>query len=216
MTIQRTTQFIVPFEARCQYGDIIPAYQAAFAGEPWFEVSKCASCESGFSAQSPGDMCEVCGNKTGGEAYTETELTDRFDDIGETRPTSWYTERDALGRLTLAAVAWLGTPERVSEERYSGDAAMSRWLNGNLPSEFVWLDEVFANRANSPSGNLANFRPMIDGMAERIGKSVVAYRTITPAMTRAALRDFSMAATVNQARRDVPDRRNFVTINLEK
>ena len=76
MSTRRTVHFITPKEARLHYGEIIPAYQKAFAGDPWFEVSKCAGCESGFSAQSPGTVCESCGHKTGEEAYTTEELVD--------------------------------------------------------------------------------------------------------------------------------------------
>ena len=100
----RTARFAAPDEAREKYDAIIPAYQAAFAAEPWYEVSKCDNCSSGYSRQNPGDICQACGSTTGDEAYTEQELTERFDTIGETRRTCWYIEETPAG-LALAAVA---------------------------------------------------------------------------------------------------------------
>ena len=40
----RTARFAAPDEAREKYDAIIPAYQAAFAAEPWYEVRKCGGC----------------------------------------------------------------------------------------------------------------------------------------------------------------------------
>ena len=74
----RTARFVAPDEAREKYDAIIPAYQAAFAAEPWYEVSKCGGCSSGYSRQNPGDICQACGSVTGDEAYTEQELTEKF------------------------------------------------------------------------------------------------------------------------------------------
>jgi hypothetical protein len=78
----RTARFAAPDEAREKYDAIIPAYQAAFAAEPWYEVSKCGGCSSGYSRQNPGDICQSCSSVTGDEAYTEQELTEKFDAIG--------------------------------------------------------------------------------------------------------------------------------------
>ena len=218
MSTRRTVHFITPKEARLHYGEIIPAYQKAFAGDPWFEVSKCAGCESGFSAQSPGTVCESCGHKTGEEAYTTEELVDRFDNVGETHPTSWYIERDMLGRLTLAAIAWSGTLEEIANERYSDNSAMLHWLNNSRPqlqaSGLVWLDDIFAKRTNLPKGNLSNFGSMVSGIALRLHEKNVAYRTIATAMTHVALRDFGRSAVISRARIEVPDRRDFISIEL--
>lgn len=51
MSERRTARFAAPDEAREKYDAIIPAYQAAFAAEPWYEVSKCGGCSSGYSRQ---------------------------------------------------------------------------------------------------------------------------------------------------------------------
>lgn len=42
----------------------------------------------------------------------------------------------------------------------------------------------------------------------------MAYRTIVTAMTHVALRDFGESAAISKARTEVPDRRDFVSIEL--
>lgn len=123
----RTARFVAPDEARDKYDAIIPAYQAAFAAQPWYEVSKCGGCSSGYSRQNPGDICQACGSTTGDEAYTEQELAERFDTIGETRPACWYIEETPAG-LALAAVAWIADPVQIAAEKYPGSLEMAEWL----------------------------------------------------------------------------------------
>ena len=57
---------------------------------------------------------------------------------------------------------------------------------------------------------------MVHGFSSRLDQMNVAYRTIAPAMTRAAMRDFGNDATIDKARSDVPDWRNFVSIDLSR
>lgn len=217
----RTARFAAPGEARDKYDAIITAYQAAFAAEPWYEVSKCGGCSSGYSRQNPGDICQACGSTTGDEAYTEQELAERFDTIGETRRACWYIEETPAG-LALAAVAWTANPVQIAAEKYPGSLEMAAWLkqkyapNTASDSKMVWLDEVFADRQISRRNNLANFRPMVYGFSARLDQTKVAYRTIAPAMTRAAMRDFGDDATIDKAKSDVPDWRNFVSIDLSR
>lgn len=217
----RTARFAAPDEARERYDAIIPAYQAAFAVGPWYEVSKCSGCSSGYSRQNPGNICQACGSTTSDEAYTEQELTERFDAIGETHPACWYIEETPAG-LALAAVAWTADPVQIAAEKYPGSLEMAAWLkqkyvpNAASDSEILWLDEVFANRRISRRNNLVNFRPMVRGFSDRLDRTKVAYRTIAPAMTRAAMRDFGDDATIDKAESDVPDWRNFVSIDLSR
>lgn len=221
MSERRTARFATPDEAREKYDAIIPAYQAAFAVGPWYEVSKCSGCSSGYSCQNPGDICQACGSTTGDEAYTEQELAERFDTIGETHPACWYIEETPAG-LALAAVAWTADPVQIAAEKYPGSLEMAAWLkqkyvpNAASDSEILWLDEVFANRRISRRNNLVNFRPMVYGFSNRLDQTKVAYRTIAPAMTRAAMRDFGDDATIDKAKSDVPDWRNFVSIDLSR
>ena len=221
MSERRTARFATPDEAREKYDAIIPAYQAAFAVGPWYEVSKCSGCSSGYSCQNPGDICQACGSTTGDEAYTEQELAERFDTIGETHPACWYIEETPAG-LALAAVAWTADPVQIAAEKYPGSLEMAAWLKQKYvphaasDSEILWLDAVFANRRISRRNNLVNFRPMVYGFSNRLDQTKVAYRTIAPAMTRAAMRDFGDDATIDKAKSDVPDWRNFVSIDLSR
>lgn len=224
---ERRAQFLSPRQARKQYDEIIPVYQAAFAGEPWYEVSKCGTCSTGYSRQEPGCECEVCGNLTSEAAYTTEELLERFDMLGETRPTCWYTEREADGKLAFAAMAWRATARQISEEKYDSAPEMADWLRERYPREnklartlgvatgdLLWLDEVFADYSVRARGNLDNFRQMTEGFAVNLNAAAIplAYRTISPAMTRAAVRDYGAAATVERAGKTVPDWRDFVSI----
>ena len=217
----RTARFAAPDEAKEKYDAIIPAYQAAFAAEPWYEVSKCSGCSSGYSRQNPGYICQACGSTTGNEAYTEQELTERFDTIGETRRACWYIEETPAG-LALAAVAWTADLVQIAAEKYPGSLEMAAWLKRKYSptaasdSEILWLDEVFADRQISRRNNLVNFCPMIYGFSDRLDQTKVAYRTIAPAMTRVVMRDFGDDATIDKAKSDVPDWRNFVSIDLSR
>ena len=57
---------------------------------------------------------------------------------------------------------------------------------------------------------------MVYGFSNRLDQTKVAYRTIVPAMTRVAMRDFGDDATIDKAESDVPDWRNFVSIDLSR
>lgn len=212
-------EFYAPSEVRRFYGEVVAAYQTAFAGEPWYEVSKCADdtrpyrCAGGLSPLAVGTECGMCGNTPGSTAYDGQELVDRFDALAGTRPTAWYLER--AGDIALAAIAWEATAEVIAQEKYPDVLAMEEWLKQELGTQpFIWLDEVFADRSVRPNGNLRNFRFMIGGMARRLGRSVVAYRTIAGQMVKASQRDFGDAATVRRRQVEVPDRRDFVTIGI--
>ena len=150
-----------------------------------------------------------------------TGIDREFDAIGETRPACWYIEETPAG-LALAAVAWTADPVQIAAEKYPGSLEMAAWLKRKYAPtatpnpEIVWLDEVFADRQVSRRNNLANFRPMVRGFSDRLDRTKVAYRTIAPAMTRAAMRDFGDDATIDKAKSDVPDWRNFVSIDLSR
>lgn len=212
--------FNTPDEVEPLYGEIVPAYQEAFSGEPWYEVSKCADqlqrCVSGLSSLAIGTSCELCGNCPSRPAYEEDELVERFEALAASRPTAWYTEQNKVG-LTLAAIAWEAEPSVVALEKYTGVPEMKDWLDNYFETnKIAWLDEVFANKRLSSTGNLHNFRNMVTGLAERLGAQTIAYRTIHPAMIRAATRDFGNDAAVFSKNTEVPDRRDFVVISMEK
>lgn len=224
--------FYTPEEVKPLYGEIVPAYQAAFAGEPWYEVSKCAGqlqrCVGGLSSLAIGTACELCGNCPNRPAYEADELVERFEALAASRPTAWYAEQNDDG-LTLAAIAWKASPSVIAKEKYADVPEMKDWLNGNLSTptqramrrigispkepQVMWLDEVFANKQIKPEGNLQNFGKFVVGLAEMLDTELVAYRTIEPRMTAVPKRDFGIDATVLQRNEGVPDRRDFVTID---
>lgn len=211
-------RFYTPDEARRLYDEIIPAYQSAFAGWPWNEVSKCVDdrqrCVGGMSKIAVGTLCGVCKGAPSEPAYRSDELVDRFDKIAETKQAAWYAELGQKG-LNMAALAWRTPWSLIASEKYSNDPDMADWMSQRLPGgDVIWLDEVFANRQISSKGNLRNFGEFVSGFSDRLGGSTVAYRTISQQMVKAAERDFADQATIYRAKDgQVPDRRDFIVIN---
>lgn len=224
--------FYTPDGVKPLFGEIVPAYQTAFADDPWYEVSKCADeskkqrCVGGLSTLAIGSLCDTCGLCPSRPAYETNELVERFNTVATLRPTAWYIEQNREG-LTMAAVAWRATSSVIAEEKYCSEAEVSDWLNRVLGNdEIMWLDEVFANKALKQRGNLQNFGSFVKGFANRLNANVVAYRTISPQMVGAARRDFSNNAQIFAGQRDhtkvsnidiagiVPDRRDFIIINV--
>lgn len=161
-----------------------------------------------------GQMCDTCNQKLTLPAYSEQELTQRFDAIADQYPTLWYTEQTQNG-MNLAALAWRASSDNIAQEKYTDSPNMKPWLQKIANDKpILWLDEVFANRNVQPRGNLANFGAMVCGFAKQLETPTVMYRTISPAMIRAAERDFSKNATIYT---DTPDvaRRTFITINTQ-
>jgi len=214
------SNFYTPDKVKPLYSEIVPAYQAAFAGEPWYEVSKCADqlqrCVGGLSSVAVGASCELCSSCPVLPAYEADELVNRLDNLAASRPTTWYVEQNGQG-VTLVAIAWKANSEGVAKEKYSDVPEMAEWLSNKLGcDEVLWLDEVFANKDLKPRGNLQNFGKFVTGMAEMLGSQTVAYRTIEPRMIAVPSRDFGQAASIFPRQQGVPDRRDFVVINLGK
>lgn len=214
-------EFFNPEQARSLYPEITAVYQTAFAGEPWFEVSKCADneeikrCVGGFSALTVGQTCEICGNCPIRNAYEQDELVSRFESIARTRPTAWYLERNEQG-LTLAAIAWIKTPLEIVQEKYSDNPKMAEWMRSILGQrEIIWLDEVFADKSKKASGNLSNFGRMCRGFSNVLDNRTLAFRTINDRMVTATKRDFSYASRIFGRTVEVPDRRDFVIIKIQ-
>ena len=209
--------FYTPEAMRPLYDKVVPTYQEAFSVPPWNEVSKCTDeqlrCDDGLSSVAIGDFCNTCGLCPTRPAYEGNELIERFDALGLSRPTAWYTEQNELG-LTLAAIAWKALPSVIAAEKYSDVPEMNDWIVDRLGNEPVmWLDEVFANRQLKSKGNLQNFGKFAVGLATILDCETIAYRTIEPRMTAVANRDFGDNASIMTRKLEVPDRRDFVTIN---
>jgi hypothetical protein len=213
-------EFSKPSEIEPIYPEIITAYQEAFAGWPWYEVSKCADplrrCIGGFCKLAVGSFCNDCNNEVIKPAYESNELTMRFESIACSRPTSWYTEKEEK-RLTMAAIAWEETPSVIANEKYKDVPDMNIWLESVFgDKKLIWLDEVFANTKLKPKGNLDNFRSMCIGLMNNLDNPILAFRTINPLMIRAAERDFGENVIIFKRETDeLPDRRDFVIINME-
>lgn len=197
---------------------VIPVYQSAFTGDPWFEVSKCEDpqsiqrCTGGLSSLAVGSACSLCGEKTRREAYEKKDLELRFKNIAASRPTAWYLENNELG-TTLAALAWVATPSTIANEKYADNPNMLTWMQSKLgDAPIVWLDEVFADREKKPKGNLKNFKTMCEGLSDILGNKTIAYRTIAVPMVLAPQRNFGENASIYQRKFEVPDRRDFVII----
>jgi hypothetical protein len=203
-------------EGELDFSTIVIPYQRAFDGWPWFEKSKCVDqrkeqrCAGGLSRVALNEICTTCGLQPIKPAYEENELIERFKLLESTRPTRWYVE-SVEASPALVALAWSATPEQIATEKYSDVPAMQNWLTTNLPNEpIIWLDEVFADKQVRASGNLVNFRSMCTGFMSALNNTELAYRTISPAMLRAAEKGFHVTPI-----EDAPDRRAFITIGGE-
>ncbi|HSW66183.1 MAG TPA: hypothetical protein VLI54_03535 [Bacillota bacterium] len=210
------SSFYSPEAVRPLYGEIALAYQSAFAGEPWFEVSKCADtrqrCTGGLSRVAVGSVCDMCGACPRLPAYEPAELIEGFEQLAASRPTAWYAEQTP-GGVALAALSWKAESGVIAKEKYSDTPAMDDWIQETLGAQAVgWLDEVFANRVLRTSGNLRNFGAMCDGFMERLKTDTLAFRTINERMLAVSRRDFGERATVFEQVIDVPDRRAFVVL----
>ncbi len=205
-----------PREIRKYYDEITNAYQIAFAGPPWYEVSKCIDveqqCEGGFSNVEVGDFCTKCQQCTKEPAYLRPDLVERFDEIGESRPSRWYLEFYEE-KVALAGLAWCANAEQIIDEKYGDRSDIKVWLTKQLTfgQELVWLDEVFANKRIRPDRNLNNFVEMVRAFMGELDVPQLAYRTINPQMLSGAKR-FGSNAQIFTREKDIPDRRDFVII----
>ncbi len=207
-------KFYSSTDIRPFYNELAETYRSAFAGPPWFERGKCVDpasrCASGFSATGPGLTCGTCSEQVVDPAYSTTYLTELFASY-ESKNSSWYTEQFS-GRIALAAVAYATTPDTIAENKYSDDT-MQDWIETNIVSPIIWLDEVFADLQARPRGNLRNFGSFVCGMMAQLDVPTLAFRTINPAMLRASERDFGKNATILKRKLDVPDWRDFAIID---
>lgn len=214
-------KFYTPDEVKEMYGGIVPAYQNAFAGEPWFEVSKCEDkadvkrCVGGFSSMPIGSTCEECGNCLIRTAYEKEELIEDFERYAKKFPLAWYLERNGKnGEISLASVVWVASPGDIAKEKYPDASYMEQWMKGAIGwGPVMWLDDIFADKSQKPSGNLSNFSRMCSGLAVEFDVWKLAFRTINPRLVTAAKRDFpsTQVYTRNQM---VPDRRDFVVLDI--
>jgi hypothetical protein len=164
--------------------DLVPVYQKAFAGPPWFEVSKCPTCPSGFSTASVGESCPVCGSGLTTEAYPANEL---YQDLLQRVTGSnsvVYIERLPNGQPVLGAIFIEMSPTEVLSKYVTSDGSPRitepDWnlIRGGLPPRVLWLDEIFADVTQRSSGNLKNLQEVIERAKQATSSDTVAFRTI--------------------------------------
>lgn len=203
-------------------------YKAAFAGEPWFEVSRCAAddCPIGFCPDSPGLPCAGCGNELA-EAYEADELVAAWRQMiaGEGAMMEVGYMGDDPVRVTLARPT---TSAELYARKYADVPAMERWTAENLDRELVWIEDTFADRRLQPRGNLKDRGRTLGNIALRYGGLAIVTRTLAPQVIAATLRDAGTstdmfvgaegvgdvmpgARTVGR----VPDRRTLLNVELE-
>jgi hypothetical protein len=201
------------------------AYQAAFAGDPWYEASRCTNdaCDEGFTACVPGDGCAACGQPLE-QAYKTDELAAGWRQV--------IANEDGLmevgflnGDPVRATIVRPTTPRELYERKYADMPAMGDWTQANLNRDLVWIEDTFANREKSPSGNMKGRGQTLAAIALRYNGLAIATRTLAPAIIAPTLRDAGqntdmfvgtegVGARMLNARRisTVPDRRTLLTV----
>ena len=181
---------------------LVPTYKRAFAGEPWFEVSRCPACDS-FTRLSPGDRCPTCRTKLV-EAYSNQEVSEMLSAIFQNRRATLYVETDARGNVLVAAIAYTWTKALIYEKKYRvkgrDSDELRRVLAEKVPEQFTWIDEIFADRALRESGNLREFERIIKDMLRGKKSGTIVFRTISPQLKEKAKRVFPQTEIY-----DVPD-----------
>lgn len=205
--------------------ELVPIYQAAFAGEPWYEVSQCRAptefpdpCPSRRSSQGIGETCARCGEVLSAPAFSVGYLADRWATLFDDQDARLYLERLPDGSCVLAAVAWLATPAALAERAYSlpEEEPMRSWLAAHLPLNFVWLEDIFANREVRPAGNLWNYRSMVGQLVAEFDHSVLGFRTFTEPLIAKTLGTFGDRARRFARFHDVPDRRDVLLVTVTR
>ena len=169
--------------------DLAEAYKVAFAGSPWFEVSRCCeeTCDIEYQELAVDTSCPDC-SSTLVEAYNAEELVRAWRAIIE--------DENAMMEVALqdgvpvrATIARPTNPAELFERKYAQIAEMEQWRADNLPSEFVWIEDTFANRNITPSGNLATRGRTLGRIAAAYSGLQIVTRTLAPAVVRATVRD---------------------------
>lgn len=200
---------------------LVPIYQRAFAGEPWREVSACAApgqfedaCTGGRSPQEIGETCARCGEILRAPAFPEERLTAGWISHFNEHDSRFYIERLPDGSCVLGALAWKASADALATRCYPAveEEEMREWLADRLPGEFVWLEDIFADLAARPAGNLWNFRTMISHFLFELRGTALAFRSINEGLIQKTVTLFGPRAERLVALEDVPDRRDLVVV----
>ncbi|MFY9228169.1 MAG: hypothetical protein WAO28_02480 [Candidatus Microsaccharimonas sp.] len=214
------------------------SYIEAFAGPPWDEKSRCdnGDCDMHFSPSEIGTACSICGTALG-PAYTPEQLYAEW--------AKKLQEEDAIFELAVneeneairATIAHPLTRAALFERKYSAVPAMEGWIDATLPRDFVWIDDTFANRQKSPSGNLRDRGVTLARIAFNYPRiTTIATRTKAAEIVSTTLRDvgpqtdvydgtfdISLGDPTRPLRRErarsignVPDERTFLAIDTQQ
>jgi hypothetical protein len=169
--------------------DLAETYKIAFAGPPWFEVSRCdqLDCSVGLSGLDVGCPCPGCKTELT-EAYKTDELISSWCNM--------LSEEDGFMEVAIedglpqrATIARPTTPNELWLRKYSDVPAMKAILARLLPESFVWIEDTFANRQRRQNGNLKQRGDTLDRVAQYYGGMSIATRTLAEQIVYATLRD---------------------------
>ncbi|OGL22026.1 hypothetical protein A2707_01590 [Candidatus Saccharibacteria bacterium RIFCSPHIGHO2_01_FULL_45_15] len=168
------------------------AYMTAFAGPPWYEVTRCIEqqCPQTYSSNAIGDDCESCGQVLVMPAYDQSQLQEGWRSIVANEDAMIEVDLSRTGVPLRATIARPTDATELYTRKYSDVPQMQSWINQTLPTgEFVWIEDTFANLAISPRGNLNGRGRTLGAIAMRYGAMQIATRTKSPAIIRATGRD---------------------------
>jgi hypothetical protein len=206
--------------------DLVPAYQHAFAGDPWYERTKCVSpdpplspdppdgyCKGEYSPLEIGDTCPGCHGVLTTEAYPPDELLAKWRERLASSPVAVYVERvdreGAEGAVALAAIGWAATAFDVAAE-YPKQPVTRDWLKREiLPPASFYLAEIFCDARVRSSGNLENLDRVIRGFAQVFVQDTVVFRSKNVKLIGKTKRLFGDRCTVFAGLRERAD------VNLE-
>ncbi len=164
---------------------LIPVYQEAFGDRPWYERSQCpedCTVNRKYCRHYPGQFCEFGGATPEKEAFPADELRRQFTELYRDGALfmAEYLD-DERGAPVLGAVMWMTDATRLGNARYEDRPEMREWLIARFGDrEFIYRDEVFADRSRRPSGNLRNYHQVIDAAIERFACRTLVGRSINP------------------------------------
>lgn len=170
--------------------DMARAYIYDFAREPWNEVSKCINekCMVDFAGCAVGSLCVECGEVML-DAYDAAELTSNWRDLIEDQDSFMEITLDENDRFLRTTMARPTDPVELARRKYPSDELMAQWIDDNLPSSFVWIEDTFADLRRSPQGNMVDRGRTLARIALRYSGDDIVTRTKVEAIVRATVRD---------------------------
>ena len=208
--------------------EMAKAYIDDFRRPPWFEVSRCIQdvCTVQSSRNEPFSCCDECGSELQ-PAYLSRDLQENWKYMINKEDAAIEVAVSAEGAPLRVTIARPTDVDELYARKYRDVPEMEPWLNQARPSgEFVWIEDTFANLAVSPKGNLSDRKRTLGLVALQYGGSVIATRTLAPAVVRATIRDVGVSTDLYIGASEVgvdqtlaartystvPDNRTFISI----